>query len=820
MRWRGVCLGILRRDNFGYENLGFQIRYNRYGEPEYAHNPERYALLFVDEKYRQKPLDELLMFHSVSLRFICAIGDIDVATPFAIYSIEGVFEGEVSVRVCDSPYKASRLPAKSMTLEGFDPPLSLLLSAIQPAISAENQRWMLDYAQRTDQEDLLLQLALKGTAPLTAEQQRSYVLKYTLFRSYVDQFQLLFPHKRLFKMLRGSIQEIHQFFASVTRGWEECIPYFFAGKKTSCLRLVSTSIEKLETKLGPCPPLFAHAIRIYQDVLWASCEGYDPNKNTIEYYRDRQVGNTVVPLSIIHQYFFDNRVEDRLRQEVLALLRKQAMVEVQPGLVSMRYIHEGTLQFLEILYQLSRKPSLLVAMQPGCSPTVHRLPDEKLNEQQRRAIRCASSSFLHCICGAAGTGKSDVIAGIAARYNPWEVLTVAFPGKIGDTLTRRIWGHNKGSVEYPEKPPSFLSAVPKNEQLEKLKGFLRHVQVPKHWTLDAMWQFAVWSECQQVHTMHHVLYSPSAYFGHVQRPEFFLFQSVRHVVLEEASMISEQLATRFLTTMTRQSALQRTTWVGDTEQLEPIDYGSPFLSLTQALPDYCTELTENYRSKEAPKIIENANRIRMGVPRLLTDGQTVFFIPYPRDVNGRVDFRGLCRQIAGLMGCPLRQVQFLTHRRKLADVVCEAVLQELGHQNPFEKNCRIIFTRNDHANGFCNGQSWTIVQHDLQFREIKLTNGQQEKLLDLDDFYNLKPQSAHCLTVDKSQGEQYPFVGYLVPMFDVHARRRRAYTAFTRTQKKICIVGTQAIWERMIANAGEERQTILTSSLELLLGAV
>ncbi len=67
------------------------------------------------------------------------------------------------------------------------------------------------------------------------------------------------------------------------------------------------------------------------------------------------------------------------------------------------------------------------------------------------------------------------------------------------------------------------------------------------------------------------------------------------------------------------SNLQSIIEFGDTMQVEPIGKGSPYISMSNALPEYCIRLTQNMRvlNEESSSIVKNARLIRSKDPDIL-----------------------------------------------------------------------------------------------------------------------------------------------------------------------------------------------------------
>jgi len=305
-----------------------------------------------------------------------------------------------------------------------------------------------------------------------------------------------------------------------------------------------------------------------------------------------------------------------------------------------------------------------------------------------------------------------------------------------------------------------------------------------------------------------------------------------HVIFDEASMITTELLYDFLTVY---PDIKKLTFIGDANQLQPIGWGSFFQQMlkSETIPTY--KLTTNFRviTKAGLKdgIILNANEIMTHDNRLpfefipaenfsvmegsmervydiirgcfnsgIKSKDLVVICPYNRyadqinrkfqtiyDMGGRkvTDTRGYTWSIGDRVMLTENDAEigvFNGETGYIKDLTDKALLVDFGQAGchefliePTENNK--TYTRYGQALGY---------SHQDGIAEMA---GEDEDVVDTERTVK-KLALSFCITVDKSQGSEYPYVIVYIPEFNTGSfiNKNRIYTAFTRSQTMCWIV--------------------------------
>lgn len=229
------------------------------------------------------------------------------------------------------------------------------------------------------------------------------------------------------------------------------------------------------------------------------------------------------------------------------------------------------------------------------------------------------------------------------------------------------------------------------------------------------------------------------------------------IVIDEAGMLSTPLFLSLLKRVKHQQLI----FVGDKNQLAPIEYGRPFEKVMNLFP--CFELKQNRRS-EAPDIVAL--------------GRAVIDEPY----NQNISFENVIEVSSTNEAFSLGAEVVLTYTNTAVGEINEAKKIKNGVPaiSPrFSVGDSIIAKTNER--NYYNGQLFEIVDRNL----IKSQNGNQIKIKDARELeYNF--DFAYGLTIHKSQGSEWETVAYMPSKYDT---RNLAYVAITRARKKLILIG-------------------------------
>lgn len=286
------------------------------------------------------------------------------------------------------------------------------------------------------------------------------------------------------------------------------------------------------------------------------------------------------------------------------------------------------------------------------------------------------------------------------------------------------------------------------------------------------------------------------------------------LVVDEASMLD---LTHCYRIMRRMPPGTKLLLVGDAAQLPPIGFGLTFHLLADHPAIPTVELTEIHRQAAATGIPQFSVAIRNGkVPELaayagLADG--VSFIDatanqvaeHLREVVNCLGGFGAC-QIIGAVKSGSAGVH--TINRYFHDLLPSSRCQ----RNGFAELEPVLWTANDYQRGLFNGSLGRVIDAKAGLK-VEFDGA----LHDFGDADVQDMEHAYAISTHKSQGSQFERV--VVPVFPSRILDRTLlYTAVTRAQKQVVLVGDRGVFEMAVANAplSSRRQTGMEYHLGLL----
>ena len=413
--------------------------------------------------------------------------------------------------------------------------------------------------------------------------------------------------------------------------------------------------------------------------------------------------------------------------------------------------------------------------------------DIELAEQQRDAVRIAAGSGVSVITGGPGTGKTTIINAIIRYFERiGKKITLAAPtGRAAKRITEST-GYKAQTIH---RLLEFSGEPGDEDQRTRLK-FMRNQDNP-------------------------------------------LEEDV--IIIDEASMIDAALFHALLKAV---PAGSRLILVGDTDQLPPVGAGNVLKDIIESDLFPMTILDKVFRQSDESSIIENAHKIKHGKRLELNNkSQDFFFIPRQSQNDILNEVKVLVTQnLPKYLGIPAMDIQVLTPTRKrgLGVVMLNKSLQAC--MNPPASNKRekefgdVTYREGDKVMQIKNNYKleWKIYADEERTREldagIGIFNGDMGIILEINDFdetitvgfddgriveyeYNQLDELEHsfAVTVHKSQGSEYPAV--VLPLHSgppMLFNRNLLYTAVTRAEKMVVIVGNLNLVNSMIDNDNEQ----------------
>lgn len=307
------------------------------------------------------------------------------------------------------------------------------------------------------------------------------------------------------------------------------------------------------------------------------------------------------------------------------------------------------------------------------------------------------------------------------------------------------------------------------------------------------------------------------------------------IVVDEASMIDNALMCALLKAIKPGARL---IVIGDSDQLPSVGAGNVLGDLIDSQRFATIRLNEVFRQAQQSLIVTNAHAVNGGeMPNLGVKDGDFFFLRRGTDREIALTIADLCRnrlpRTYGDVG--RRGVQVIAPSRKgeagteslnqlLQSTLNPPNAQQREHRfrdRVFREGDRVMQTRNNYdllwsrvadgktGSGIFNGDIGLI-------EEIHSSDGYMTLLFDdrrVDyDFSLLEDlDHAYAITVHKSQGSEYPIV--VLPMCSAAPMllsRNLLYTAITRGERMVILVGREEIVEEMVAN---DRQTMRYTGL-------
>ncbi|MFT6132549.1 MAG: exodeoxyribonuclease V alpha subunit [Shewanella sp.] len=377
-----------------------------------------------------------------------------------------------------------------------------------------------------------------------------------------------------------------------------------------------------------------------------------------------------------------------------------------------------------------------------------------LAEKQLDAVLTSMEHSVSCITGGAGTGKTTVLRTVLRGYNRlgYEIKAIALSGRAAKRL------HESVGFE--------TSTIAK---------FLRDEPIKDD--------------------------SPTI------------------IVIDEASMLD--LATMYRIIIHTDPSV-RFLFVGDYNQLPPIGCGLILADIVRSGVIPTTELDIVQRQDETTGIPEYSRLICQGkVPSELSTGN-IHFHETPLD-----DVADVCIEIYAQDPVNSRVVAATKNTVNQINLQCQQTLNKQGDRLEFHEfgdhyktdlfcNDPVLFTQNNYEAGVQNGTLGKLISVEQTEEHFGLVVIEGDgSIVPLTRALLDSLQAGYCITLHKAQGSQFKRV--IVPLGRSRMLDRAwLYTAITRSEEELFIVGTKKRFEQAIRSlsAHHKRQTHLAFLLK------
>ena len=309
------------------------------------------------------------------------------------------------------------------------------------------------------------------------------------------------------------------------------------------------------------------------------------------------------------------------------------------------------------------------------------------------------------------------------------------------------------------------------------------------------------------------------------------------IIIDEASMIDSSLMCSLLKAIKPGARL---ILIGDSDQLPSVGAGNVLSDMINSERFSTVRLNEIFRQAEESLIVTNAHAINRGeMPNISVKNNDFFFMQRANDREISSTVLELCRtrlpRAYGEMG---ESAQVISPSRK-GEAGCEHLNIMLKDAlNPrannkkefkyreitFREGDRVMQIKNNYelewgrddgttGMGVFNGDCGVIEKINVAESYMEILFDDRTVRYDLSGVDEI--EHSYAITVHKSQGSEYPIV--VIPLYraaPMLLTRNLFYTAVTRAQKMVILVGYEDVIEKMVKNNSfTERYTCLTSRI-------
>lgn len=274
------------------------------------------------------------------------------------------------------------------------------------------------------------------------------------------------------------------------------------------------------------------------------------------------------------------------------------------------------------------------------------------------------------------------------------------------------------------------------------------------------------------------------------------------IIADEFSMVDMFLADKLFSSI---KAGARLVMVGDKDQIESVGPGNVFKEMIDSGEIPVTVLDECFRQEENSTIIQNADKINANRMDIRFDDSFCFYPVSDAEEASRL-IQKIYKEELAQRGNNADDIQVLSPLRKDTEAGSDALnaaLRDIVNPKrqgyPEVKNGKLSFRLGDKVmqiknnDEVSNGDVGEVldIYHDGGKERMRVDFGDSRIMVyEDDDYWPLT--HAYAMSVHKSQGSEYPVVILpMLPCFRRMLRRNIFYTAVTRAQEKVIIVGSK-----------------------------
>ena len=297
------------------------------------------------------------------------------------------------------------------------------------------------------------------------------------------------------------------------------------------------------------------------------------------------------------------------------------------------------------------------------------------------------------------------------------------------------------------------------------------------------------------------------------------------IIVDESSMIDNILMSSLLRAIKPGA---RVILIGDADQLPSVGAGNVLHDLLECGRFTTIRLDEIFRQAQQSLIVTNAHMINKGeLPRLDVKDNDFFFLPRSSDEDIAFTVTDLYKnRLPRTYGADtVNNIQVITPSRKgdagteNLNVMIQSALnpsstkkREHKHrERVFREGDKVMQIKNNYELEWCreddstgmgifNGDIGTILRIDNINECMEIVFDDRHVTYEFSSLEEL--EHAYAITVHKSQGCEYPIV--ILPLYSAPSMlltKNLFYTAVTRAQRMVILVGKADIAKTMVSNA-------------------
>ena len=297
------------------------------------------------------------------------------------------------------------------------------------------------------------------------------------------------------------------------------------------------------------------------------------------------------------------------------------------------------------------------------------------------------------------------------------------------------------------------------------------------------------------------------------------------IIIDESSMIDNILMSSLLRAIKPGA---RVILIGDADQLPSVGAGNVLHDLLECGRFTTIRLDEIFRQAQQSLIVTNAHMINKGeLPRLDVKDNDFFFLPRNSDEDIAFTVTDLYKnRLPRTYGADtVNNIQVISPSRKgdagteNLNVMIQSALnptstkkREYKHrERVFREGDKVMQIKNNYELEWCreddsmgmgifNGDIGTILRIDNLNECMEIVFDDRHVTYEFSSLEEL--EHAYAITVHKSQGCEYPIV--IIPLYSAPSMlltKNLFYTAVTRAQRMVILVGRADIAKTMVSNA-------------------